>query len=46
MLLFFTFIKSLGNEEETVQILILFLKALDFANLTELGYFFIYDIFL
>ena len=41
---FFTFIKSLENEEEKVQILILFLEDLDFTNEAEFGYFyFIYD---
>ena len=40
MNVFFTFIKSLENEEEKVQILILFLEDLDFTNKKELGYFF------
>ena len=38
--MFFTFIKSLKNEEEKEQILILFLEDLDFTNETEFGYFF------
>ena len=41
--MFFTFVKSLENEEEKVQILILFFDDLDFTNETEFGYFFIYD---
>ena len=43
---FFTFIKSLDNEEEKVQILILFLEDLDFTNKTEFGIFFIYNVLL
>ena len=43
--MFFTFIKSLENEEEKEQILILFLEDLDFTNETEFGYF-IYDVLL
>ena len=38
--MFFTFVKSLENEEEKVQILILFLEDLDFIDDTEFGYFF------
>ena len=43
---FFTFIKSLDNEEEKVQILILFLDDLDFTNETEFGHFIIYNVLL
>ena len=43
---FFSFIKSLENEEEKVQILILFLEDLDFTNETEFGYFSIYNVLL
>ena len=42
---FFTFIKSLDNEEEKVQILILFLEALDFTNKTKFGNFFLFTMF-
>ena len=38
--MFFSFIKSLENEEEKEQILILFLEDIDFSNETEFGYFF------
>ena len=44
--MFFTFVKSLKNEEEKVLILILFLEDLDFTNATEFGYFFIYNVLL
>ncbi len=37
--MFFTFIKSLENEEEKEQNLILFLEDIDFTNETEFGYF-------